>query len=296
MRIQSNRTMLLTTLFALMTMNSLFAQTKQFAASTFSHFYLVLDSIAYKNLKNDPFCRDTLFNATESKVATDQGTWSGNYLMGKKDYWEIMNPLTTPGVAVGDMGLGHMLRRPGEVYLLQKQWQGLTNDQIELHAFTRKSGADTIIVELMNYRDSMLMGGKASFFIMYYHPSILLRSGFSKEQLLTTGVDESILYSTWYADTPYHRLYDRVEKIHLQLTPHEFSRHRLALEAMGYSETGTRLFSKEIEINVELASHPASRLRKIEFSLLADAGKRTIYLSNSTRIEIAGNKGALIVE
>lgn len=272
------------------------AQHSSFEQSSFSHFYFVVDSVTYKNLKENKFITDTLFTSEEGSSKTDQGTWSGNYLQGKHDYWEVFRQGSLENVEVGAIGLGHMLHKPGNTSSLQQQWQSLTKDKIEIHAFTKNKGADTMIIELMNYRDSMMEGGPACFFVMYYHPKLLERSGFSKIYLRDTGVDQRTLNEKWYGPAALNRLYNKTEKIYLRLTPHEFERHMIALKAMGYQQTGKYSFKKEIEIVIDIVPKPVHRLKEIAFSLSRPTDKKIFQLSPGIYMMLEGQSGKLVIE
>ena len=224
----------------------------------------------------------------------DQGSWNGNYLRGEYDYWEVFNPGSLDHAKTGTIGLGEMLHKPQELFTLRQRWQMLTRDSIITLAFTKKNGADTSIVELMNYRDSMLSGGMACFFVLHYHPSILLKSGFTKEYISDTGVSQVGLNKKGLGKGSYDRLYKKIEKIYLTLTAHEFERHQIALQAMGYTRTGKRKFKKEIEVIIDINEKATSRLNKIEFSLTRATAKRTIILSPKVYIEVQGNMGRLV--
>ena len=54
--------------------------------TSFSHFYFVVDSVACQTLKSNTFCKDSLFYSSQVSSKMDQGTWSGNYLLGESDY------------------------------------------------------------------------------------------------------------------------------------------------------------------------------------------------------------------
>ncbi len=264
--------------------------------TSFSHFYFVIDSVAYHTLKTDVFCKHSLFYSSEGSSKMDQGTWSGNYVQGEFDYWEVFSPKSLDNAVTGGIGLGHMLHRPYEVHKLQQQWQSLTKDSIGKYGFTNSNGKDTIIVELMNYRDSMLNGGMACFFVMYYHPAILYRTGFTKEHIRDTGIDQKTLYKKWYAKKGYDRLYKKTEKLYLILTPQEYERHQIALQAMGYKKTGKGKFIKEIEIDIEIKENATNRLKKIEFSLYKPVEKSKIILSPDVYISLSGTNGTLVMK
>lgn len=283
-------------LFYLMVCGKIQAQQNGFAKTSFSHFYFSIDSLAYNTLLTDTFCTKRLFHENESKSKMDQGSWSGNYILGKEDYWEILKPSPEEVIPEGGIGLGHMLHRPAELSMLQQQWQSLINDSIIIQPFTNNNGKDSVIIELMNYRDSMIKGGQACFFVMFYHPSVLKRSGLTDEAI-ANGVDQKTLNGAWYGPKQnYNRLYKRTEKIHLQLTPHEYARHRIALLAMGYKQTGKNVFKKEIEITITVKKKLKQHLQKIEFSLTGETAKRKIILSPHTYITLNGKKGTLVMK
>ncbi len=271
------------------------AQTSTPPLTSFSHFYFVMDSLAYQTLATDKFCTDTLFYSKQSSIQMDQGTWSGNYLTGPSDYWEVFHPFSLPGAAVGQVGLGEILHKFYEADILQEYWSKMVKDSVEQQAFTLNNGKDTVIMELLNYRDSMLLGGPASFFVMYYHPVMMAKGGFSGDEL-TAGIDQKQINQKWYYVNPYQRLYNKTEKIHLTLTPQEYERHRLALLVMGYKEVSRQTFKKEIEIGITVKEGPKSRLKKIEFSLKGKKIERTIVLSPRVYIRLEGGKGELVME
>lgn len=286
--------------FTIFCLSSLFvissrAQTSTAPVTSFSHFYFVIDSLAYQTLATDKFCTDTLFYTGQSNSATDQGTWTGNYLMGPFDYLEVFHSSSLPAGAVGQIGVGELLHKFYEGDLLLQHWTKLAGESIEQQFFTANAGKDTLIIELLNYRDSMLWGGTASFFVMYYHPPLMLKGGFTQEEL-TAGVNQQQINQKWYNRNPYQRLYKKTEKIHLQLTPHEYKRHKLALLALGYKEIGKQVFKKDIEINITIQDKPVSRLKKIEFSLTGKKLQRMITLSPNVYIKIEGERGELVME
>ncbi|RYD77510.1 MAG: hypothetical protein EOP53_12870, partial [Sphingobacteriales bacterium] len=186
-----------------------FSQNRKPGENSFSHFYFVLDTAAYQTLITNSFCKDSLFMSRESKASMDQGTWQANYLTGPYDYLEIMKPDAANSMPTGGIGLGNILHRPDEAVELQQQWQKLTKDKIEILHFTTKKGQDTSITELMNYRDSMMSGGKACFFVMYYHPSIMLKSGFSRSVVLDSGLSQQAINSGWYGVSVKQKLYNK---------------------------------------------------------------------------------------
>ncbi len=281
-------------IFCFMSSSCLFAQKNIVGESSFSHFYFVLDSTAYQTLRTNSFCKDSLFYSQEGKAVTDQGSWAGNYLTGYYDYMEVMNEDASNSIVAGSIGLGNMLHRPPELKQLQLQWQQLIDDSIQTVYFTEKL-KDTIIVELMNYRDSMLTGGKACFFVMYYHPKIMLQSGFSKKTW-EAGITQEMMNKIGYGKMPEKRLYKKIEKITLNLTAHEFKRHRIALKAMGYQQSGKLTYKKEIEIAIIIKKNPAHRLQQIDFSLNRSTNTKKIKLSNAAFIQVAGDKGKLVIK
>ena len=196
----------------------------------------------------------------------------------------------------GGIGLGHMLHKAHEGDQLQQQWQSLTKDSIGKYAFTENKGKDTSIVELMNYRDSMLNGGMACFFVMYYHPLILYKTGFSKNYIRDTGIDQKTLNKKWYGRKSYNRLYKKTENLYMVLTPHEYERHQIALQAMGYKKIGKRKFKKEIEVIIDIKENAKNRLNKIEFSLYRPVEKRKIMLSPNVYLSLEGSNGKLVMK
>ncbi|HMR92494.1 MAG TPA: DUF5829 family protein [Chitinophagaceae bacterium] len=271
------------------------ARQPSFPRTSFSHFYFVLDSGAYKALLADKFCADTLFYMQAGSSKTDQGDWSGNYITGPVDYLEAFHPQSFPGADAGDIGWGEMLHRSQESKKLLQEWKTLANENIEVQHFTTGNGRDTIIVELLHYRDSMLLGGATSFFVLYYHPALLKKAGFTEEEI-SAGIDQEMINKRWYAGKPASRLYQKTKAVHLRLTPGEYERHRIALQAMGYNETAKQTFKKDVEIIISLDDKPGSRLQKIEFSLAATTEPRTIVLSPDAYIRLNGDRGELVVK
>lgn len=281
-------------MFACFTWNILQAQQTNIPATAFSHIYFVIDTATYNALSQNKFCTDTLFYYSKGAVNTDQGSWDGQYFEGEADYWEVFQPDAVSKMSVGDIGLGFMLHQPYEAQIFQQQWQNLSSDSIQSDAFTSNAGKDTIMVEIMNYRDSMLTGGPSSFFTLYYHPGILRKMKFTEENI-QAGIDQKLINQRSHANDTKPILFKKVEKVFITLTPHEYRRHKIALLAMGYTETGNRHFKKDIEIDIQLEEKPTHRLNKIVFSLTRETGNRTITISPGLLLSITGEDGALII-
>lgn len=275
--------------------NTLFAQQSKPVAISYSHIYFTIDTACYRALSNNKFCTDTLFYYSKGAVKTDQGNWDGQYMEGEYDYLEIFQPDNISNMKVGDIGIGFMLHQPYSSAQFQQEWQKLSNDKIVQEVFTTNSGKDTIMVEIMNYRDSMLTGGPTSFFVLYYNPGLLKQMNF-KEDSLHTGITQKDINQRMHAYELYNRPFKKVEKIYIQLTAHEYERHKIALQAMGYTEISKQLFKKDIEIDIRLNDRPVHRLKKIEFSLTKKLETRKHIISPNLYISIFGEKGELVLE
>lgn len=271
------------------------AQQAGIPATSFSHIYFVIDSAGYSALSQNKFCTDTLFYYSSGAVNTDQGSWDGQYFEGEVDYLEVFKPDTIAHMSAGDIGLGFMLHQPYSSDAFRKYWQSLTNDSIHAEAFTYNAGKDTMMVEVMNYRDSMLTGGPSSFFALFYHPSVLKKAGFTEKDI-HAGINQQMINQRSQASASYKRLFKKTEKIYLQLTPHEFERHKTALKAMDYKEIYNRHFKKDIDIFIELNTKVVTRLKKIEFSLTKKVEPKTHIISTNLLIAVDGEKGELVLK
>ncbi|MBX3255094.1 MAG: hypothetical protein KF862_13205 [Chitinophagaceae bacterium] len=271
------------------------AQPNKIPETSFSHIYFTIDPAGYSAFSKNKFFTDTLFYYSAGSMKTDQGSWNGQYLEGAVDYWEVFQPDTISKMSIGDIGLGFMLHQPYAVHAFRNHWQQQTSDRIQTEAFTENSGKDTIIVEIMNYRDSMLTGGPSSFFALYYHPSVLEKANFRTEDI-QSGINQEAIHQKIHGSVNNKPLYKKTEKIFLRLTPHEYERHRVALKAFGYQEKSKQHFKKDIEIAIELDTKPAHRLQKIEFSLTGKTENRRIAISPGLFLSVSGEKGELVWE
>lgn len=275
--------------------NTLQAQQINIPATSFSHIYFTIDTASYRALSQNKFFTDTLFYYSKGAVTTDQGNWDGQYFEGEADYWEVFQPDTISRMAIGDIGLGFMLHQPYAAKAFQQHWQKLSIDNIQTDPFTNNAGKDTIMIEMMNYRDSMLTGGPSSFFALYYHPSVLRMMKFTEENI-QAGIDQKMINERSHANELHKRPFKKIEKLFITLTPHEYNRHKIALLTMGYKEIGNRLFKKDIEIDIQLNPKPTNRLNKIAFSLTREIGNRTITVSPHLHMIISGENGELILQ
>lgn len=290
-----NRLFNITLLLVCSSWNGLSAQQSKSPAISYSHIYFAIDTATYKALSNNKFCTDTLFYYSKGAVKTDQGNWDGQYLEGQHDYLEIFQPDSISNMKVGDIGIGFMLHQPYSSAQFQQEWQKLSNDKIVRENFTTNSGKDSMMIEIMNYRDSMLTGGSTSFFALYYHPDLLKKMKF-KEDSIRSGISQKDINQRMQAYELYKRPFKKVEKIFIQLTTHEYARHKIALQAMGYTEISKQLFKKDIEIEIQLNERPIHRLKKIEFSLSKKLEPRKHIISPNLYISIFGEMGELVLE
>lgn len=261
----------------------------------FNHIFFITDTGSFEGLARNKFLTDTLFYYDRQLSETDQGNWEGQYLNGSSDYWEIFHPGAVSNGTEGDIGLGFMIRQPKMLSSVRQHWQAFTDDSLVTEVYTSKKSADTIIVELMNYRDSMLTGGAASLFVMHYGLKVLEASGFTDAEI-QQGITQSQLNEKWKQSQEGERIYNKTEKIFIELTPHEYERHTIALKALGFKETREGVFKKDIEIYIKKNEAPGQRLKKIEFSLTRNTAPRKEVISPSMYVELAGAKGLLVMQ
>ncbi|MDD5508242.1 MAG: DUF5829 family protein [Bacteroidales bacterium] len=267
--------------------NGLYAQEKtNLPTVCLNHLYVVLDSLTYQHLFESPFLRDSLGDCETDTITTDRESYFGKYLMGRNGYLELFSTKGFENATIGEVGLGFITFRSGDIWRILDKWQQQGTDSF---------WADTSFIEDKGMMKSLYysiglipMDTTPSFYgwLMEYTPERLKERGFSDAELERDIPFE--MYGYKRTGKIFIKLFDRITAVHLLLDNNEFEYLKKSVLGLGLSQDGNTFSNSFIKITCDIMPNPVMRIRTITLALSEKVSFHRIIINEHLVIELEG--------
>ena len=254
-----------------------------------NHLSITLDSVTYTHLFESAFLSKSFGNTDSSATTTTKDFWSGKYLFGKNGYLEFFSSKGYRGATVGNLGVGFISLRSGNIWSIRQIWQNGTSDSIAVDTTVDESYGKKspwfYSIRLFRADDSI---ERFSTWLMENTPEELLNRGFSPQELQKEIPWQE--YVERHSHKPFIKLFDRITVLHIVITNEEYVYLKKSLVGFGLREEANRFANDHITIAYTIDPAPAMRLRSIEVALTEPTQKQTIRISDHVLVKITGTK------
>ncbi len=266
--------------------SSLCAQRK-FPEIYLNHLSITLDSVTYSHLFDSAFLSTKFANADSSATTTTKDSWSGKYLEGKNGYFEFFSTKGYRGATTGDLGLGFISLKSGDIWDIKQHWRHGAGDSIAV---------DTIVDIIKGekcpwfYSISLFRKGDSverfSTWLMENTPAELLDRGFTEQE-----IQKKILWQDYverHSHQPFSKLFNRITAVQIVITTEEYLYLKKSLLGFGLREQKNEFVNDHITIGYTVAPTPVMRVRCIEVELTEPAEDETIKINDHVVAKISG--------
>ncbi len=251
------------------------------------HLSITVDSVTYNQLFDSAFFTNKFANVDSSASTSTKYAWAAKYMEGKNGYFEFFRTTGSKGASTGDLGLGFVSLRAGDIWKIKAHW---------LHSALRAIVVDTTFDMVKGKRrpwfysirlfrkDDSLEG--LSTRLAENIPEDLPERGFSKEQIEKQPI--------WKDYVERHRaflkLFDRIRAVHISITAKEYQYLRKSLLGFGLREKGNGFVNDHVTIAYTIVTKPVIRIRSIEVQLTEPTPNEDIRISGHVVARISGNR------
>lgn len=264
--------------------------------SDLGHIDLILDSIGYYSIVNDTFLTQSLALFFQDTVIYGSKPSYDLYLAGQENFLHIS---LTKGYWKGKSGSGVLVfqtRKPDMKDSLLIAWKQYYSDSLTSHVF---NGPDFDLGEVMTYQPEVQDSiPQASFFsnLTSYSKRSLQNWGFN-DSAIVNGISMREFMIDWDSTTQ-RKLFNRIVRLHMQLTESEFTDLESALRTVGYAQKGrhfTHHSNPDISVDI-LSEVRLPKFKEIELELSQPTSERTFAIGRSYEAKVKGTKMILIAK
>ena len=276
----------------LLSLLSLSAHAQTLPKVNFNHFYLVIDSADLVAIKNSDFIKNE-FAAMQTKTtkADSAATWTGTYLFGLDNYFEIFDS-SGVGEPTGIAGIGFSVDGIGEI----QQLDTILSKKYKIETRVREKQFDDKKVPwstLLDIDDSAFnMQTHIYWWVMEYKPEYYDYNHwkYTNNQLTRTT------YLSQYAAERKNKIFKRFTGITLKTTPEEKNMLAGFLLNCGYEKIDDSSYALPENFILELLNrNKDDRLAVVAVSFETNKTQNdTENISEKIKIEFNGNSGKII--
>ncbi|QEC68723.1 hypothetical protein FRZ67_15945 [Panacibacter ginsenosidivorans] len=273
---------------------SLSAHAQKFPKVNFNHFYLVIDSADLVAIKNSDFIKNE-FAAMQTKttIADSAATWTGTYLFGLDNYFEIFDS-SGVGEPTGIAGIGFSVDGIGEI----QQLDTILSKKYKIETRAREKQYDDKKVPwstLLDIDDSAFnMQTHIYWWVMEYKPEYYDYNHwkYTNNQLTRTT------YLSQYAAERKNKIFKRFTGITLKTTMQEKNMLSGFLLSCGYKKIDEHSFASPEDFIIHFKDRNKNDRYAVESVSFEcnEPHSGTEKISVHIQIEFQNNSGRLVFE
>jgi hypothetical protein len=251
-----------------------------------NHICIVLDSVTYHHFFNSPFMTDTLGDYEVDSTTTTSQSYFGNYLFGKEGYLERLSTNAYKNASLGDIGLGFITFRTGDIWRIRDEWQRHSADSIRTDTgfFDNKGTKESWYYSIWLSNKDFVM--QISIWLQEHTPEHMKLVGFSEAEMKHEITWGTYIQKQW--GKKFTKLFDRITAVHLSLNNDEFEYLRKTLIGFGLIQLGTTFSNQYLNVTCDIIPHPTIRIQTITLALNESVDYRRLTISEHLILELEG--------
>ncbi|MEO6346425.1 MAG: DUF5829 family protein [Aquaticitalea sp.] len=261
-----------------------------YPVSDLAHIDVILDSITYYAIRNDPFMQNE-FGVVEIDTAYYGGKPSYDlYILGQLNFLHLS---LAKGFWDNQQGGGVLVfqtRKPNMKEPLFNSWKAFYKDSLFIHTY---KGNEFTLDEVMAwYKTDTLKAKEPNIFanLTSYSADAYHNWGIT-DSIVDSGLSMKKFMESWGGKELENKLFRSITELHMTINQQEFKEIKSSLLANGYEENKnvfTHSFNPHVYITVnEETGNP--KYSKVKFKLIKPVAIREIVFSPSTTLQLNGD-------